>query len=347
MYKDNNDLINDKANTDIVKNVQQILNVLHDSTVGFFRLQNFVHKTVQSLPDEQQNRILRSQDSFKRIIYRHICLEIQKNVSLKDLDKSVVNKIHEILENPRSLNLQWQDIQDDDNKNHRLMLDELKFGISAENIMKYGFQFSCGNKAKAFQYVNAHPEKYPNFPFKTIPDVKIITTTCWNNLDDGMSGHTVPCVKMADGNYYAVDPVNQDAIFIVSKIQQGNTIYHLLNSMQNTPYRIMQITDTEFDDWHDFIKVSKINKNTAERFLDGEEIKHVVGADAIQEYLTAWNQGTNALNTYHKKQCDIIRQRRNLQQYKRTASNLKKQISKQSKISVVSNKDVFKDCGLS
>lgn len=63
-----------------------------------------------------------------------------------------------------------------------------------------------------------------------------------------MEGHTLPCVKMSDGKYHALDPQvkitksNPNVPFIQGEIREGNIIHHILPATieeGNYPYKIL------------------------------------------------------------------------------------------------------------
>ncbi len=111
--------------------------------------------------------------------------------------------------------------------------DEKIFAITGRDVVENRFERSCGNKAKAFAYLAQDKGL----------DVRILVSTRMTNLIDGMVGHTVPCVKMSDEKYHAFDPALpvKNFKFIDGKIQEGAVIYHRLEDMEDTPYKIRRI----------------------------------------------------------------------------------------------------------
>lgn len=167
--------------------------------------------------------------------------------------------------------------------------DLLKFALSGKSVMKYHFYASCGNAASAFAYVNS---TLP--PTEQIPSDRImfLSSTQWNFLHDGMSGHTIPCIKMDDGNWYAVDPQkqpNKSGIeFITSEIKPGNKIYHILGSHTGIPYMITELTSP--DDYYEIVKdggfwdnLGKVAPDKAKVFL--KSIMKEVNPDEMKSYL--------------------------------------------------------------
>lgn len=117
---------------------------------------------------------------------------------------------------------------------------EAKFMLSGKNVMDYKFQDTCGNKAKAFCYVN-----YNLLPPEERLDLQIMTSVDVDHLVDGMCGHTLPCIKMADGKYYTIDPAikltpeQPDVQFIKGNIEVGKEIIHVLPAISDKPYKVM------------------------------------------------------------------------------------------------------------
>ena len=154
-------------------------------------------------------------------------------------------------------------------------LDSYKFGLTGEEIHNYRFICSCGTAAEAFKYENSllnNDEK--------LADIKFINSTRWDKFHDGMSGHTLPCIKLADGKYYAIDPQipDNEPKFILSKLEVGNNIYHLLPSMTGTPYMITNISDTNYRNWEIFIEeASRVSSDRAIDFLAKPEVIFGIG----------------------------------------------------------------------
>ena len=167
--------------------------------------------------------------------------------------------------------------------------DSLKFALSGKCVMKYHFYASCGNAASAFAYVNS---TLP--PTEQIPSDRILflSSTQWNFLHDGMHGHTIPCIKMDDGNWYAVDPQkqpNKSGIeFITSEIKPGNKIYHILNSNSGTPHMITKLTTAQ--DYYEIVRyggfwdeLGKVAPDKAKVFL--KSIMKEVNPDEMKAYI--------------------------------------------------------------
>lgn len=123
--------------------------------------------------------------------------------------------------------------------------DEQKFRVSGEDIVKNRFYASCGNAAKAFCYHNSQ------LPPERRLDIKILLSTDPEHLIDGMVGHTLPCVKMSDGKYHAVEPQinpNKGEYIIKGDIEVGKNINHILPSIaeKGRPYYITRIVSPEY-----------------------------------------------------------------------------------------------------
>ncbi len=139
-------------------------------------------------------------------------------------------------------------------------LDIQKFKLSGRDIVENRVFFSCGTAAKAFCYINS---QLP--PSKRL-DVKVLLSTDTEHLVDGMSGHTLPMVRFADGRWRAIEPQNdpdkQDYI-IQDDIQVGGTINHILPGIAKNgrSYKILHIVspdylENELSDFEVFLKHS-------------------------------------------------------------------------------------------
>ncbi len=141
--------------------------------------------------------------------------------------------------------------------------DEKIFMLTGADIMQNHIYFSCGNAAKAFCYVNS------TLPQNERLDVEVMITINEDNLVDAMAGHTVPIVKMADGEYRAIDPAvtwtesHITGPFIPGKIKIGNTIEHILPGMQGKKYRIVKFAtwrelEGSLSKFKNFLRVSSV-----------------------------------------------------------------------------------------
>ena len=139
--------------------------------------------------------------------------------------------------------------------------------------MKNRLYVSCGNAAKAFCYVDQHLSDYIPGAQNGLLDTQIMFSTDPEHLIDGMSGHTLPCVKMSDGKYHALDPQipvnkkNSELPFIQDEIIVGGNINHILPSIAENgrPYKIMKIVtpkelETTYLDFGKFLEATTNRK---------------------------------------------------------------------------------------
>lgn len=150
--------------------------------------------------------------------------------------------------------------------------DEVKFRITGQDVMESHLYVSCGQAAKAFCYV--HDKLVKNGEIKHPLNLRVLLSTDVEHLIDGMAGHTLPCVKMSDGKWHAIEPQIQPKKgeypgfqFVCDDVKVGGDIWHLLESIkkQNRPYRIMKIVtwkyqETQLCDFARFLKESTIRK---------------------------------------------------------------------------------------
>ena len=150
------------------------------------------------------------------------------------------------------------------------------FAISGKDTYESGQQWSCGTEAKTFCYLNSILPKNEQL------EVKIMISTHPNHLIDSMANHTLPCVKMGDGKWYALEPTSvaenrirhpmyPDIPFIMDEIKIGNQIHHIKKGMverNEKPYEITAIMSWEeykkkCSDFGTFLKYgSKRDKKT-------------------------------------------------------------------------------------
>lgn len=141
-------------------------------------------------------------------------------------------------------------------KRHKGSQNNQKFAITGKEIHDAQNGFSCGHVAKAFAYENSL------LPEDEQLDIKIMSSTRPDAFIDSMYTHTLPCVKMADGNYYAIDPQvkNSDLPMIKTPVIVGNKIKHILPSMAEYPeYTIMALVDWTDERLYDFNKFAKMS----------------------------------------------------------------------------------------
>ena len=150
------------------------------------------------------------------------------------------------------------------------------FAISGKDTYESGQQWSCGTEAKTFCYLNSILPKNEQL------EVKIMISTHPNHLIDSMANHTLPCVKMGDGKWYALEPTSvaenrirhpmyPDIPFIMDELKVGNKIHHIKKGMvekENPPYEITAIMswqeyEEKCSDFGTFLKYgSKRDKKT-------------------------------------------------------------------------------------
>ncbi len=150
------------------------------------------------------------------------------------------------------------------------------FAIKGKDVYESGHQWSCGTEAKTFCYLNS------TLPKNEQLDVKIMISTHPDHLIDSISNHTLPCVKMGDGKWYALEPTSvaenrihhpkyPDMPFIMDEIKVGNQIHHIKKGMVergNPPYEITAIMswqeyEEKCSDFGTFLKYgSKRDKKT-------------------------------------------------------------------------------------
>jgi hypothetical protein len=172
------------------------------------------------------------------------------------------------------------------------------FAITGKDIVESGRQWSCGTVAKAFCYLNSQLPKSERL------DVQIMISTHPDHLIDSRSNHTLPCVKMGDGKWYAIEP-QKDAVddrprhpmypdlpLILDDIRVGNIIHHIKPRMLGIPYEITAVMswqeyEEKCSDFGTFLKYgSKLDKKT----------RTVIAA--IETVLRQINRGNSVGNIY-------------------------------------------------
>lgn len=145
--------------------------------------------------------------------------------------------------------------------------DEQKFRISGKDVMENHLYVSCGQAAKAFCYVNSQLPKGKQL------DLMILLSTDIENLVDGKAGHTLPCVKLSDGKYHAIEPQiaptkeKPGFQFVSDDVKVGGEIWHLSKEIKEKgrPYKITKIVTPEYQanelsDFGRFLDESTIRK---------------------------------------------------------------------------------------
>jgi len=172
------------------------------------------------------------------------------------------------------------------------------FAITGKDIVESGFQWSCGTLAKAFCYLNSQLPKSERL------DVKIMISTHHDHFIDSMANHTLPCVKMGDGKYYAIEPGGKlienrprhpkfpDIPFILSDIAVGKTIYHIKERTAGIPYKIAAVMS-----YHDYEKnMSDFGNFLRTASIRDKRTKTIVAA--IETILKQINHGNSVGNPY-------------------------------------------------
>ena len=119
--------------------------------------------------------------------------------------------------------------------------DERLFMVTGEQLFNSGFTMSCGHRAKLFCYINSKQ--------KSPLDVKIMISTTADHFIDSWENHTLPCVKMSDGQYYAIDPgivINENTpiekLPIISKpVIVGKQVEHILQHFKDKQSKVMAL----------------------------------------------------------------------------------------------------------
>lgn len=147
---------------------------------------------------------------------------------------------------------------------------DIKFSFTGKDVVENRFAISCGNRAKAFCYM--HDKLVKEGKIKPL-DLQIMMSTNIEHLVDGTDGHTLPCVKMGDGKWYAIEsnvnivknppkhPKYPDVPFVVDDIEVGKEIHHILNGIEETPYKVMKMMrwkeyEKKMSNFANFLKAS-------------------------------------------------------------------------------------------
>ena len=177
------------------------------------------------------------------------------------------------------------------------------FAISGQDVYESGRQWSCGTLAKSFCWVNSklkdilgqmprEHKKQLEREIGTIDDIKpfdevrIMISVHPDHLIDAMDCHTLPCIKMDDGKWHAIEPntkqtepEHKDYPIIQDEIKVGGKIHHIFSGM-DTPFEIRQFMswakyESDMSDFKKFLKTtSKRDKQT--EFIIGQ-IETVLG----------------------------------------------------------------------
>ena len=161
------------------------------------------------------------------------------------------------------------------NLNEYSTLTERIFAISGKDVYESGYNWSCGTLAKDFCYVNANLHKIlkelkthksfkqdiekleqdigPLENIEPLKELQVMISTHPEHLIDGMMGHTLPCVKMDDGKWYAIEPNVKSTVanypqhpkypgipLIMDEIKVGNNIHHIFKGI-DVPYEIRSV----------------------------------------------------------------------------------------------------------
>lgn len=127
---------------------------------------------------------------------------------------------------------------------HSIPLKDVKFYVSGQEILnqQLGNIVSCTGLTKAFLAAGQNSGL----------DLKAVITVNKESLDKGErnNDHIVPAVRMSDGKYHLIEPrcksINGDcAKLLAQPITIGQEVFHVLNSMKDTPYEVVAILSRE------------------------------------------------------------------------------------------------------
>lgn len=217
----------------IKQRVAQILNILHDPKIGFNGLFNDVKEEYLA---ELRKKIDRNKEPERYVAER---------------DK-LLAELRPALEPEKQKKVKEMAIALDSEMAHK-GYTEHTFALTGESIMKNRLYVSCGGAAKAFYYVDQHLSDYIPGAQNGLLDTQIMFSNDPEHLIDGKSGHTLPCIKMSDGKYHALDPQipvdkkNPQLPLIQDEIVVGGQINHILPSIaeKGRPYKIMKIVSPQ------------------------------------------------------------------------------------------------------
>lgn len=264
VYK--NPQINPEAREKQAK-IQEILKILHNNKNGFRGLLNNVKKKLS----KEENEKYKSNEDYNDILTVFILKNIKdfksgkKEYNQQEFEQSVLNELKTMLSLDEEQFKQYKKTQEPDLRN----LDNMRFELTGDDIIKYRFFTSCANAADAFLAVNKTlPEPIPE------EDISILNSTKFDHLLNGKSGHVIPCVKMPDGTWFAVDPqktANGHFGFTIpeKEFAAGNKVFHLVGQ-RHQPYMIKLIGDANsiFHNHDDFLKqASRVPLGHAQMFI--------------------------------------------------------------------------------
>ena len=293
--------------------VKNIVTRLHNPQTGFNGLRHSVMSRLSPSELEQLKNIKQANLYIHNIILEKINefeLSEQKGryYDRDDFENSILSEIRTALQDVKAYNA----------KHNLDNLDKMKFALDGKTIHKYRFYASCGNAASAFAYENSTMDN-------GIPesDIMFLNSIRWDHLMDGLVGHTVPYIKLSDGKCYVFDPQinprsNSELGFIVSDIKTGDTIYHLLPSMQDVPYMVTSVqTPDEYrqkcSDFNCFLSNVSINiSNFGKKFL--ERIAPKIPASEMakyDKYLRAYSLKLATKEIKQKNEIDPLQSVRN------------------------------------
>ena len=145
---------------------------------------------------------------------------------------------------------------------------EIIFRLSGKDVMDSHLYVSCGQAAKAFCYVNSQLPKEEQL------NLKVLFSTDIEHLIDAKEGHTLPCVKLSDGKWHAIEPQIQPEKnkqpgfqFVCDDVKVGGEIWHQLESIKEKgrPYLITKIVTPEeqvttYSVFSKFLEASMVHK---------------------------------------------------------------------------------------
>ena len=182
--------------------------------------------------------------------------------------------------------------------------NERIFAISGKDVYESGHQWSCGTVARTFWYINSELQKITNrSDLNPFEDVRIMLSVHPDHEIDGSYGHTLPCIKMPDGKWHAIEP-NPNTIknypqhpqyprlpIILDEIKVGNKVHHILPGM-DVPYEI-----TAFMSYQEYIeKCSSFGSFL--KFYTKRDKKTKIQIGEIESILAQINSNGNTGNTY-------------------------------------------------
>ncbi|MFQ6695734.1 MAG: hypothetical protein ACLRFF_01365 [Alphaproteobacteria bacterium] len=260
--------------------INETINKLRDKKTGLSSLKNLITdalKTEPTLIAAANQHILNKTGKTEHEPLEHLdvfiwCVlfkKIQRNEKShaktpSEFKKTIGDEIKEIVKVIPKLSKKElkKNLKNYDDKRNKLNATP---GI----FMKYGFTTSCSNGAVAFidEFTKEHSERKQY--------VKFMFTTVWDHLLNGRSGHTVPCVKLNNGDWIIIEPRNPtfpkgEFTKRISKddFQVGKSFKHLMTFRNGEPYMIRAKLDKPFTDHEVFLeKASRVSLEDAKKFL--------------------------------------------------------------------------------